>query len=230
MWRGPVYILAGGRSSRFGCDKALALLDGQPLIERLASIVADWGLPVTAVADRRDKYAFLGLRTIIDQVPDRGPIGGLHAALCDLCHVDPGGGECRKALLLLSCDLVDLRQHWIEQLSASLAERPDASACAFQSVDGRWHPMPGLYAETCLPIVQQALSVNDRRHRSMQALLRASGALPVRIPQDWPSLVQVNTRTDLDQASLHLPEARESSRFSDVADTPVRPISRQIGY
>jgi molybdopterin-guanine dinucleotide biosynthesis protein A len=76
----PVYLLAGGRSSRFGSDKARAELAGVPLILRLAHQVEPVASPLVVVADRRDKYLDLGLTTIADALPGLGPLGGLLTA------------------------------------------------------------------------------------------------------------------------------------------------------
>ena len=77
----PLYILAGGHSSRFGGDKALADLDGQAMILRVAEQWAPWTARVCVVAERPEKYAGLGLRTIADRITGLGPIGGLARAL-----------------------------------------------------------------------------------------------------------------------------------------------------
>ena len=68
-------ILAGGRSRRFGSDKAVALLHGRPLIEHA----------LAALARQADAVIVCG-REWGDWVPDRpgpglGPLGGLNAAL-----------------------------------------------------------------------------------------------------------------------------------------------------
>ena len=51
----PAYILSGGRSSRFGSDKARALAAGKPLILHAADTVAPVAASITVVADRPDK-------------------------------------------------------------------------------------------------------------------------------------------------------------------------------
>ena len=81
MTRLPIYILAGGRSSRFGSDKARAVLDGEPLIKRVARMAMPIAESTTIVADRTGKYDDLGLRSIADDPPHLGPLGGLAAAL-----------------------------------------------------------------------------------------------------------------------------------------------------
>ncbi|NOG54538.1 MAG: molybdenum cofactor guanylyltransferase [Planctomycetes bacterium] len=212
------YILAGGRSSRFGSDKARAVLDGCTLIERLASQVAQWGFPVTVVADRAGKYEDLGLRTIVDLRADAGPVGGLHAALHDLstqCHVDAG-----TAVLLLSCDLVVLKRHWVDRLFSALDQH---AAAAFGEADGRWQPIPGLFRPVCLPVVEEVVSRPDRGSRSMQSLLRLLDAAPVPHPDDWPAIAQANTPEELARAWESHSEAPQgsdqvpASRFPDTS-------------
>jgi molybdopterin-guanine dinucleotide biosynthesis protein A len=68
-------VLAGGQSRRFGSDKALALLDGKPLIEHA----------IAALVVRTEAVIVCG-REHGDWVPDRpepglGPLGGICAAL-----------------------------------------------------------------------------------------------------------------------------------------------------
>lgn len=89
-------VLAGGRSTRFGSDKALALLDERPLIEHA----------IAALATRTEAVIVCG-RTWSDWVPDRpapglGPLGGINAAL----HVAAERGF--DAVLTVPCDLPEL--------------------------------------------------------------------------------------------------------------------------
>lgn len=69
-------VLAGGASRRFGSDKALALVDGRPLIAHALAALA--GCAVIAVAGRD----WPGVTTLADRpAPGLGPLGGLNAAL-----------------------------------------------------------------------------------------------------------------------------------------------------
>ena len=70
-------ILAGGRSTRFGSDKALATLDGQALIDRVAEALAPQ-VDALIVVGRSHP----GMTCIPDRpAPDLGPLGGIAAAL-----------------------------------------------------------------------------------------------------------------------------------------------------
>ena len=70
------FVLAGGRSRRFGTDKARACINGQPLVQRIADHLLPEAKGVCVVADRADKYADLGLATLADPFPPGAPSTG----------------------------------------------------------------------------------------------------------------------------------------------------------
>ncbi len=71
------FVLAGGRSSRMGQDKALLDFFGQPLIERALGILRRAGVTASVAGGSRELAAFATL------VPDSriGPLGGICAGL-----------------------------------------------------------------------------------------------------------------------------------------------------
>src|SRR5271168_5189457 len=73
------FVLAGGRSSRMGTDKALALAGGIPLVQIAVSALAATGVPVRIAGSRSQLGAFA--EEIPDTFADVGPLGGVHAAL-----------------------------------------------------------------------------------------------------------------------------------------------------
>ena len=70
-------ILAGGKATRFGSDKALVVLDGRPLIEHVASSLAKQCDSVIVVGRMQDGYQCVGDRPSADM----GPLAGLAGAL-----------------------------------------------------------------------------------------------------------------------------------------------------
>lgn len=176
------YILAGGKSSRFGADKARALIDGQPMILHLARLLETIATTVTVVADKADKYADLELTGIADLACGCGPMGGLEAALKHL-------NAERDWLLLISCDLVIVKPAWIEALLE--ARRPSARAVSFRP-DG-WQPLLALYHRDLLPTVEAHLQSGEL---AMRALLDSIDAVEAPLPADWPQLLQINTPSD----------------------------------
>ncbi|UZW54174.1 molybdenum cofactor guanylyltransferase [Sphingobium sp. JS3065] len=88
-------VLAGGRSSRFGSDKALAMLDGRSLLDHAAAAL---GRHVEAVVVCGRQVP--GMTGLADRPEaDMGPLGGLNAALH---HAAAQGFD---AVLTTGCDV-----------------------------------------------------------------------------------------------------------------------------
>ncbi len=83
------FLLVGGKSSRMGRDKAFLELNGAPLIQRTANLLAPLVAKITLVtsatapADSKNtnRYSTFGLPTVIDRWPNAGPLGGIATAL-----------------------------------------------------------------------------------------------------------------------------------------------------
>lgn len=182
----PAYILSGGRSTRFGSDKARALLGGRPLLSRMTDQAhAAGATKVFAVAREAGAYDELGVETLADVRPGLGPLSGLEAALT---HRGEGW------LLLLTCDQLACAPAWVGRLAES-ALAPEAFAAVFH--DGaRFQPVPGLYHTRLLPQVSALLGSGAKA--SFQNLLAsASGVVKIAMPADWPEKLQANTPEDL---------------------------------
>ncbi len=138
-----VYILAGGRSSRFGSDKARAVVNDIPLVVRLQqSILRDVDSQVFVVANQVDAYQDLGVESLVDEVPHLGPVAGIATALKhfqnfpsllenatlekkdDRPHI--AGFITSKWCLILSCDLLAWHNEWLFCLANKLARNESA--------------------------------------------------------------------------------------------------------
>jgi len=183
MERVPVYILAGGKSSRFGRDKARAESDGIPIILRVASDVRSVASSITVVADKSEKYTDLRLRTISDRIPRLGPLGGLQTALEDCAS--------EGWLLLLSCDFVGVRADWVYSLLTH--REAGAQVVLFRDSVG-WQPMPALYHTSIRETVTQQVA---QRRLAMWALIETVTTVGLPIPSDWSNLCNVNVPADL---------------------------------
>lgn len=77
-------ILAGGRSRRMGRDKAMVLLRGITLLERVATTFADVGIDVVVAGPRRPGIDL----PIVKDAAGHGPVAGLVGALDALPGAD----------------------------------------------------------------------------------------------------------------------------------------------
>jgi molybdenum cofactor guanylyltransferase len=73
------YILAGGKSSRMGADKAFLEFEGHNLLERALQLAGSVTEKIFIVGSK-DKFSVFG-RVIEDVYPAQGPLAGIHAAL-----------------------------------------------------------------------------------------------------------------------------------------------------
>jgi len=93
-------ILAGGKSSRMGKNKALLEIDGLTLIERVAAIMSGVCSEIIIAGDSSGTLNRPGCRSVPDIYPGCGPLSGIHAGLsaaknqysfiaaCDMPFVD----------------------------------------------------------------------------------------------------------------------------------------------
>lgn len=115
-------VLAGGRSSRFGSDKALALLEGRPLIAHVIDALASQ-VDAILVCGRQ----WQGLAWVADRpAGDLGPLGGINAAL----HYARDRGF--DAVVTAPCDAPRLPPGLVTELGRG------AAIVADLPVVGRW--------------------------------------------------------------------------------------------
>lgn len=181
--RVPCFVLAGGQSSRFGSDKARALVKGRPLLVHVARALVAHASRITVVAARADAYHDLGLRTIADRIPGLGPLGGLHTALADLGRA--------PWLLLCSCDWLGITPAWIEELLRH--RRPGTRAVAFRG--RRWEPLLALYHRELLAEAAGSLAAGER---ALWRLIERAAHVALPLPPDWSRAAQINWRHQLE--------------------------------
>jgi len=194
-------ILCGGKSQRFGRDKARAEINGQPLISRVADLLAPHCQTVVAVAETADKYSDLGLVTLGDEITGDGPLAGLLTALHYVQSRSPKEGEDSGWVLLTSCDLTELHPNWVVSLAA--ARSAESVAVVFTEVtaersDPLFQPFPGLYHVNLADSLAAALQSGARSFQRVLGELggRVQAEL---LPVDWPSVPQINTAKQLER-------------------------------
>ncbi len=177
------YVLVGGRSSRFGSNKALFRIDGMPMALRVARELGRFVQPITLVGDPTT-YRSLGLPTIPDLAVGTGPLGGIVTALEDTSE---------PWTLIAACDLPCLAEAPLAAiLDRTLHGKLDAVVP--RTPDGRLQPLCAAYAKSALPTLRTALGAG--RYKVADALadllwdeVAASQALP---------FLNINRPIDLD--------------------------------
>jgi molybdenum cofactor guanylyltransferase len=194
-------VLAGGRSVRFGGEKAAATLHGRPLllwaVRRLRKTC-----PKVAISVRKDTAAEAlakadGLPTLYDVPGDAaGPLSGVKAGLT-WAH-DIGA----RQLAVSPCDAPLLP----DDLFARLLDEAEGGAAMAETVEGR-QPLCAVWPVSALSYVSAAL--RGGAHPPTWQVLESLGARKVRF--DPPeAFANLNTRDDL--AAV---EARQEKLLSE---------------
>jgi len=131
-------ILAGGKSSRMGTDKALLELGGKKVIERIAAIVKPLFEKIILITNKPEHYKFLNLPLFKDVFPYKGPLAGIHSGLLH--------SETEKNFIL-SCDVPLLNGEMINYIVEYETERTIKMCYAA----GYFQPLAAFYSKKILP-------------------------------------------------------------------------------
>ena len=146
------YVVAGGRSTRMGRDKALLPWGGATLLDHAIARVSRVCGEVAILCGPRARYGDRGRRLVLDAA-EGGPLAGLAAALDDAAGAD--------AL----CLAVDLPNATVELLAALAALDPAADAVVPVTARGP-EPLCALYRAACRGPVARRLARGELKMTS----------------------------------------------------------------
>jgi molybdopterin-guanine dinucleotide biosynthesis protein A len=144
-------ILAGGKSLRFGRNKATEKIAGMTLVERvidhLSSITHEIILVTNEGGSQFAEFDFL--EVVSDIYPAKGPLGGIYTGL-STSHT--------AANIVVACDMPFLN-------TVLLSHMVEISP-GFDAVIPRWpnnqiEPLHGIYSCSCIPVMKKRLE-NDQ--------------------------------------------------------------------
>ena len=148
------YVLAGGSSSRFGSDKALAQLAGEPVLRRMLRRLGEVAVSVRIVG-AADRYPEYREKIVADRWPGQGPFGGILTAL----EASRESGHGRS--VIVSCDMPFLTPGWL----AYMVDRAAASEAdvVYARSRGGDEPLCGCWRTDALPRLQAAFDEGVRK-------------------------------------------------------------------
>jgi molybdopterin-guanine dinucleotide biosynthesis protein A len=149
----PGVVLAGGRSSRMGQDKASVMLGGRSLLQHAVERLSP---QVSAIAINSDKAPDIGIPLISDVIPGKaGPMAGIHAAmtyaaaLASVSHV-----------VTVSVDSPFFPPDLVEWLAGAI-DAPGKIAIA--ASEGRSHPVFGLWPVSLAGDLETWMATDEKR-------------------------------------------------------------------
>ena len=137
-------ILAGGRSSRYGVNKAFVKVEGVSLIERVAGVLRSVFEETVIVTNNPEDYAYLDMPMRPDIIPGLGPLGGIFTGLQMIT------GE---AGFFVACDMPFLNPRLIRYLSGikNGARRFDV---VIPRIAWKLEALHALYGKRCVPHIE----------------------------------------------------------------------------
>jgi molybdopterin-guanine dinucleotide biosynthesis protein A len=139
------FILAGGKSTRMGADKALVTLDGRTLLaralDRARSVTSDVRLVGNA-----EKFAVFA-PVVEDVFQECGPLGGIHAAL---------RASTAELNLILAVDVPFVSSQFLQFLIKRARESPTTIATVPRA-GGGWQPLCAIYRREFAEVAEKAL-------------------------------------------------------------------------
>ena len=181
------FVLAGGRSSRMGREKASLLIDGRPMIEHVIGRLRPCVSRLCVIANPRQLDAFNDLEVdaiLTDLAPSRGPLMGVYTGLM----------HTTTALnVFAACDMPGIEPDLIDRLLA--AWRPGREAIAGIGPEGQPYPLPMLCHVSAYRTVGALLDTqSDALHELLSLPTGRAVELPEADSRRW--FVNVNTLDD----------------------------------
>lgn len=139
-------ILAGGKSSRMGRDKALLEIGGRTLLSRQIHLARELGALEVFISARQDAdYHEPGCVLVHDEFAGAGPLAGIERTL---------DASAWPLLLVLAVDLPAMNLELLRELAA----RCTATAGVIPSIGGSIEPLAAFYPKSAARIATAMLA------------------------------------------------------------------------
>ncbi len=186
-------ILAGGKSSRFGESKALQVIGGKSVIQRVVDSLSAVCAPIivaTAHGEAVPCSSTAEIVTVADIYPAGGALAGIHSALT-------ASRTCRA--VVVGCDMpflsIGLLRHMCRISSAYDAVVP--------RVDDNVEPLCAVYSRNCLGPIRTLLDRHELRVDTLFSMVKVRYVGKDEIDRFDPEhlgFFNINSRADLEKA------------------------------
>jgi molybdenum cofactor guanylyltransferase len=187
-------VLAGGKSSRMGRDKASIAVGNTTLLHLICTVADKCASNIYVVTPWTDKYQhFLpaNCQLIFEDETERlGPLVAFRRGLAQMKTDE-------EWVLLLACDLPLLDESTMLEWCDYLTEVSTSAIALLPKSEKGWEPLCGFYRTSCLPFLEEYVREGGRSFQSWLAKHQVE-KLKVR---DRRVLFNCNTPDDLKKIS-----------------------------
>lgn len=196
-------ILAGGKSTRMGMNKALLEFETEKMIDRIIKSFPDMDIIISA-ADP-GIYEHYGFKVVYDENRDIGPMEGIRQILL---------ASDTDNVFICACDMPFINKDIALYLSGYISSDID---CLVISDDDHIHPLCAIYSKRVIPIIEKAITEGNYRLRE---ILDNSSTKYISLEYtvfDKKILRNINTKDDY--KALRLPVIFAVSGFKNSGKT-----------
>ena len=183
-------LLAGGKSSRLGRDKALEKISGKYLIERVIDSLSQLGDDIIVVTASPNQLSDLNVEKVIDTYPRTGAKVGLCTGI---------NASLSFYSLVVACDLpllnIDLLRYLLDSASGFDAVIP--------RIGDKIEPLHAVYSKNCIPILEEQISKGKLKISDLFSEIKVRYVEAEEIERYDPqhlSLFNINSEADLKRA------------------------------
>jgi molybdopterin-guanine dinucleotide biosynthesis protein A len=154
------FILAGGKSTRMGADKAFVEYGGRTLLARALDLARSVTAEVRIVGSA-EKFALFA-PVVEDVFCDCGPLGGIHAAL---------RASRTELNMMLAVDMPFVSWAFLQYLISQAGSAPEAVVVVPRG-NGNWQPLCAIYRREFADAAEYALRAGRNRIDPLFSVVR----------------------------------------------------------
>ncbi len=184
-------ILAGGKSSRMGFDKAFITIDGIKLADKIIEKLHPEFNEFIVSSNLGKSYLEHNVKYVSDEHPGMGPLAGIQSAL---------KAASGKYVYFIACDMPEVNMEYIRYMKQRMGNDVYEVCCT--SYDGRFEPFNAFYNVSVLPKLETCLNSGNI---SLQNFIRSLNGLIIdekdarTFSPDWGMFRNLNTPDELER-------------------------------
>jgi len=186
-------ILAGGKSSRLGQNKALQIIDGKSLIQWVIDRLAIFSTEIIIATARGEAIpcsSAVEIKTVADIYPGKGPLVGIYSGLI---------ASSSSWAIVVGCDTPFLSVSLLEYMTQIYS----TSDVVVPRIQKKVEPLCAVYSKNCLVPIQGLLEQNELRIDKLFSMVKVKYVEKDEINRFDPehlSFFNINSQADLDRA------------------------------
>lgn len=150
-------ILAGGKSSRMGTNKALLQFNNRRFIDRIADEMSGFSETLISVA-KKGEYEDMGLPMVYDEYRDIGPIEGIRQIVRHASE---------EYVFICAADMPFMKRELIAYMAEFISSDYD---CFVLTDEKHVHPLCAIYSKAVLPVIEEL--IREEKYRLIDVLNR----------------------------------------------------------